>query len=277
MARRRLSAPCYHESISHLGGASMSEGIIKATDDFWNIRGDFKIGGILNIGTQCSLVRLHNDRFVLLDAYALSGDIKTAVDEATENGALLDAIINLHPFHTVHVQAAHAMYPKAKLFGTRRHVNKFPNLPWQNMLVDSEEFAAAYAEDFSFAIPAGVDFISSNENLHFSSVLAYHKASRTIHVDDTLMYLPLPGLIGKLRAPKLSFHPTLFLTLEARSGAAAEFRAWAQQLAQSCSDAENLCAAHSAAIVQGNNLSQQVLDALGRVEKILRKHEKKFG
>ena len=255
----------------------MSEGIIKAAEDFWNIRGDFKIGGILNIGTQCSLVRLHNDRFVLLDAYALSGEIKAAVDETTDNGALLDAIINLHPFHTVHVEATHVMYPKAKLFGTRRHVEKFPNLPWQSMLVESAEFAAAYAEDFSFTVPGGVDFISSNENLHFSSVLAYHKASRTIHVDDTLMYLPLPGLIGKLRAPKLSFHPTLFLTLEARSGAAAEFRAWAQQLATSWVEAENLCAAHSATIVQSNDLSRQILDALGRVEKVLRKHEKKFG
>ena len=35
----------------------MSEQILKISDEFWNIRGDFKIGGFLNIGTHASLVR----------------------------------------------------------------------------------------------------------------------------------------------------------------------------------------------------------------------------
>ncbi|MBB3048487.1 hypothetical protein FHR99_002761 [Litorivivens lipolytica] len=255
----------------------MAEQIIRVSDDFWNIRGDFKIGGVLNIGTHTSLVRLQNGRFVFLDAYTLSGDIKATVDEITEKGALLDAIINLHPFHTVHVSAAHAMYPEAKLFGTRRHVEKFPDLPWQPVRVESEEFAAAYAEDFEFSIPAGVDFISSNENLHFSSVLAYHKASKTIHVDDTLMYLPLPGLIGKLRAPRVGLHPTLSRTLEKRAGAVSDFRNWAKQLAYAWGDAENLCAAHSATILREGDMAGQIRAALGRVEKTLKKHEKKYG
>jgi hypothetical protein len=40
----------------------MSEQILQIADDFWNIRGDFKIGGILNIGTQASLVRSRNGK-----------------------------------------------------------------------------------------------------------------------------------------------------------------------------------------------------------------------
>ena len=91
------------------------------------------------------------------------------------------------------------------------------------------------------------------------------------------MYLPLPGLFGKLRPPKVSFHPTLSRTLEQRSGAVSDFRAWAKALAQDWSDAENLCAAHSATIVQDGNLSRQMLAALARSEKTLSKHEKKFG
>lgn len=259
----------------------MGEQILKVSKDFWNIRGVFKIGGVLNIGTHASLVRCSNGKYVLLDAYTLPDDIKQQVDAVTNNGADIQAIINLHPFHTVHVQRSHHQYPKAKLYGTARHVKKFPELPWQPELTESAECAALFAEDFEFSIPAGVDFISSNENLHFSSVLAYHKASKTIHSDDTFMYLMLPGPLGKLKKPQLTFHMTLGGTLEKRAGAVAEFRAWAQQLSQQWRGAENLCAAHSATLLGKQNQSESIAvrmtSALGKVEKTLKKHEQKFG
>ncbi|MFT6377963.1 MAG: hypothetical protein ACJARS_004626, partial [bacterium] len=52
----------------------MSDPLIHVADDFWNIRGSFKIFGVVDIGTHASLVRRPNGRFVLLDAYTLSGD-----------------------------------------------------------------------------------------------------------------------------------------------------------------------------------------------------------
>lgn len=259
----------------------MSEQILKISDEFWNIRGEFKIGGVLNIGTQASLVRRASGRFVLLDAYTLDGQVKAEVDAATHDGADIEAIINLHPFHTVHVKKAHQQYPDARLYGTRRHLDKFPDLPWQAELSESAECAALFAEDFEFSVPAGVDFISSNEHLHFSSVLAYHKASRTIHSDDTLMYLELPGLLGMLKKPEVTFHMTLAKTLERRASAAGDFRAWARQLAADWNDAENLCAAHSAALLgrdnQSESISNRILIALGKVERTLQAHERKFG
>lgn len=258
----------------------MGERVIQISDDFWNIRGEFKIGGVLNIGTHCSLVRRGRGDYVLLDAYTLTGEAKALVDQLTDNGAKLAAIINLHPFHTVHVQAAHEQYPDAKLYGTQRHLEKFPDLPWQAERTETAEFAALFADDFDFSVPAGVDFISSNEHLHFSSVLAYHNASKTIHSDDTLMYLKLPGLLGKAKPPKVSFHMTLAKTLEKRAGAVADFRQWAEKLVAAWKDAENLCAAHSATLSQKNNdglrVSQRIEMALMDVEKTLRKHEKKY-
>ncbi|MDD9892717.1 MAG: hypothetical protein OXT49_04305 [Gammaproteobacteria bacterium] len=259
----------------------MAEQILKISDDFWNIRGVFKIGGVLNIGTHASLVRRANGKFVLLDAYTLQGAVKEKVDALTNNGADIEAIINVHPFHTVHVARSHAQYPNAKLYGTQRHIDKFPNLPWQPEQTESAECAALFADDFEFSVPAGVDFISSNENLHFSSVLAYHKASKTIHSDDTLMYIMLPGLLGKLKKPEVTFHMTLPMTLEKRPGAANDFRAWAKQLVEQWRDAENLCAAHSATLKassnQGNSVAERITAALAKVEKTLKSHEKKFG
>ena len=259
----------------------MSERVLKISNDYWNIRGEFKIGGILNIGTHASLVKLGNGKFVLLDAYTLQGEVKAQVDALTNNGADIEAIINLHPFHTVHVKKSHKQYPNAKLYGTRRHLEKFPDLSWQGELTESDEFAALFADDFDFSVPAGVDFISSNEHLHFSSVLAYHRNSRTIHSDDTLMYLQLPGLLGKFKKPEVTFHMTLAKTLEKRAGAVKEFRGWAKQLAEKWGDAENLCAAHSATLLASDNhsvsLANKILAALQKVEKSLQAHEKKFG
>ncbi len=259
----------------------MSEKLLQISDDFWNIRGEFKIGGVVNIGTHASMVRRGNGKFVLLDAYTLRGKVKQQIDAVSNNGADIEAIINLHPFHTVHVEKAHTQYPDAKLYGTQRHIDKSPDLPWQPELTESSDCADLFADDFQFSVPAGVDFISSNEHLHCSSVLAYHKASKTIHVDDTLMYMKLPGLLSMLKKPEIEFHMTLPLTLEKRAGAAEDFRTWATSLAEQWSDAENFCAAHSATLLSSENrsasIANRILAALRKVEKTLRRHEKKFG
>lgn len=258
----------------------MTDAIVKIAADFWNIRGEFRVFGLLNIGTQASLVKLGNGKFVLLDAYTLKGNVKAEIDALTNNGANIDAIINLHPFHTIHVEQAHTDYPNAKLYGTQRHIDKFPNLPWQAELSNSQEFAALFSDDFDFSVPRGVDFISHNEHLHFSSVLAYHRASKTIHVDDTLMFLQLPGLLGAFKSPKLSFHLTLSKTLQGRSGAANDFRLWVAELAENWSDAEVLCAAHSHTLIARNksvSIAAMIMNALQDKESILKRHQKKFG
>lgn len=259
----------------------MTDRVLQISDTFWNIRGEFKIGGVLNIGTHSSLVKQSNGKFVLLDAYTLEGEVKAQVDALTNNGVDIEAVINLHPFHTVHVAWAHQQYPDAKHYGTQRHVTNFPDLPWQPELTESVECAALFVDDFEFSVPAGVDFISTNENLHFSSVLAYHKGSKTIHSDDTLMYLQLGGVLGKLKKLEVTFHMTLGKTLEKREGAVADFREWAIQLAEDWKDAENLCAAHSATLLGSENnglpIAGEILSALDKVSKTLDKHEKKFG
>jgi hypothetical protein len=258
----------------------MTDKILKISDNFWNIRGEFKIFGLLNIGTQASLVRLNNGKFVFLDSYTLHGDIKEQVDALTNNGLDIEAIINLHPFHTIHVEQTHADYPNAKLYGTQRHIDKFPDLPWQAERTNSSEFSHLFSDDFDFSVPRGVDFISDNENLHFSSVLAYHPLSKTIHVDDTLMLLKLPGLLGTLKNPEISFHMTLSKTLERRKGAVNDFKLWTAEIAEQWSDAEVLCAAHSQILTVKNkfpSIAAMIMIALEREEKTLARHRNKFG
>lgn len=255
--------------------------IIKISDDFWNIRGTFRIGGVVNVGTHASLVRMANGKFVFLDAYTFSGSVARELRSITGDGSEVEAVINLHPFHTVHVKAMHRQFPKAKMYGTARHLSRFPQLPWEALRTEEDELHGLFSEDFEFSVPDGVDFISANENVHFSSVLAYHRVSKTLHVDDTFMYVQLPGLmriVGLKDAT--SFHPTLVKALQPRAGAAQDFRQWAESLTTAWGDAQNLCAAHMATLTaqqnRGASIQQRLRKALAGVEGKLKAHERKY-
>ena len=261
----------------------MHKSIIQVSDDFWNIRGSFKIAGVVDIGTQASLVRLANGNFLFLDSCQLddrrAGELERLV---AEEGGEIEAILNLHPFHTVHVTSMHERFPAARLYGTSRHRERFPELPWEAIGTEDPRLHRKYARDFTFTIPAGVDFISSNENVHFSSVLALHRGSGTLHVDDTLMYIVLPRVLRVVGVrDTLGFHPTLSMALQKRPGAAAEFTRWAEQLIEDCGEVVNVCAAHSAALLEGDNrgasIQSRVSKALKKCRIRLRAHERRYG
>jgi len=259
----------------------MANNVIHVAGGFWNIRGSYRIGGVLDVGTQVSLVRRTNGRFVFLDSYTLTGRASREVDDLTGGGENVEAILNLHPFHTLHVRRMHELFPRARLYGTARHLERFPELPWQEARTEDAALHAEFADDFEFSVPRGVDFISANEQVHFSSVLALHRASATIHSDDTLMYVVLPALLRLFGLSNaVSFHPTLAKALQKRPGAAREFRDWARGLIEDWRDAENLCAAHTAALLakdnSGDSIHDRLLRALEKVEGTLRSHERKY-
>ncbi len=260
----------------------MANDILSVAEDFWNIRGSFRVGGVVDVGTQTSLVRLSSGKFVFLDAYTLSGAPRRRVNELTAGGENVGAILNLHPFHTVHVRRMHEQFPQARLYGTARHLERFPELPWESTRTEDAALHELFSEDFDFSVPRGVDFISANEHVHFSSVLVLHRASGTIHSDDTLMYLRLPLLLRMVGlGDQVGFHPTLAKALERRAGAAQDFRQWAAELINNWRDAENLCAAHTGALLAADNrgapIHARLQRALDKAESTLAAHERKYG
>ena len=260
----------------------MSGDLLRVSEDFWNIRGSYRIGGVIDVGTQTSLLRRANGRFIFLDAYTLTSSVSRQVDELTNGGGKVEAILNLHPFHTVHVRRMHQLFPGARLYGTARHLERFPELPWEKARTESAAVHEEFADDLDFSIPRGVDFISADENVHFSSVLAFHRASRTIHSDDTLMYIRLPRLLSLFGlGDSVSFHPTLAKALQRRPGAAQDFRDWAGELTERWRSAGNLCAAHTAALLERENrgapIHERLRQALGKVSGTLQAHESKYG
>ena len=258
----------------------MGDRLVQVAEDFWNIRGTFRVGPI-DIGTQASLVRRPSGRFVMLDAYTLQGEVEREVLGLTDGGQAIEAVINLHPFHTIHCKRVNGQLPHARLVGTARHAAKAPGLPWDALTSDDPALHAEYADVLEFSVPRGVELIPANEALHFASVLAYHRASRTLHVDDTLSYLKLPGVARLVGWPDvLAFPPTLGQVLEKRAGAAADFRAWVEETLQRWGDAAHLCTAHAAILSpkEGEDpIRDRILAAYDRVKRTLTSHERTYG
>ncbi len=257
----------------------MSEQLVQLAEDFWSVRGDFRVAGILNLGTQCALVRLQDGDFVFLDSYTMPADIRGRIDALTEGGSRVKAILNLHPFHTLHCEWMHRAFPAAELYGTARHRDRLPHLPWQETRCEDAALGKRFAADFAFSVPRGVPLACADESVHFSSILALHRASGTIHVDDTFVYLEkrLPLALLPI-AGRLVFHPTLGKALEPRAGAADEFREWAISLGVDWAGARRIASAHNAVLdLQPGEFPDRVGAALGRVKPVLDRHRAAYG
>ena len=186
----------------------MTQTLDRLADGFYRVAGHFRVGGLIDVGTQCCFARLKDGRWVMLDSYTLDDAVLAEVRTLTGGGPC--AVLNLHPFHTMHCNWAHKAFPDARLYGTARHHRLLPDLPWQSDRCEDGALEAEYGDSFAFSIPAGVPLVCDDESVHFSSVLAFHRASGTIHVDDTLVYLDKGFPLSLLPLNRrLGFHPTL--------------------------------------------------------------------
>ncbi len=257
----------------------MSGEIVDCANGYWSIRGDFRIGGLVNVGTQCALVERPDGSFLFLDSYTLNDAVRAEVNRITRGTENVSAILNLHPFHTIHCEWMHHAFPHATLYGTQRHHEKWPELPWASDRCESGELAAHFGVTIDFSLPRGVALVCADETVHFSSVLAYHRASRTIHVDDTLSYLSAPFPLSLLpMTGKLDFHMTLAKALEPRGGAADEFRDWAIEIGTEWANAERVATAHNTLLeIKPGSFPELVGAALGRALPVLEKHRQRHG
>lgn len=221
----------------------MAHAMIDLGQGFWNIRGAFRIGGLIDVGTHCSLLQLDIDRFIFLDSYELSGEVREQVMALTRQGQAVEAILNLHPFHTLHCEAMARDFPQATLYGSARHQQQLPQLPWSPDRVESDAVAARYPE-LELSLTQGIDYISTKPGVHAGSLLAYHPASKSLHVDDTFAAPPQGGLLEKF-LPEIFISPATRWALKPEASAAAIYCDWVTHLANQWQDTQNFCAAHS--------------------------------
>ncbi|WP_379921496.1 hypothetical protein [Erythrobacter sp. R86502] len=248
-------------------------------DHFWNFRGSFKVAKVIDIGTQMSLVRRPNGRFIVLDSYDLDEDDLAHLLSLTDNGNAVDAIINVHPFHTIHCKALRSALPNARMIGTRRHREEVSDLGWDADAIEDAETQNQFADALEFTIPDGVDFVSSDDSVHVSSVIVRHRSSGIVHVDDTINVLMPPEILkAVLPEPRLRFHPMLKKALQERPGAADDYVRWARKIASDWTGTPVVCAAHSAVrTLPEGGWETEILSALDDVQDTLSAHRDTYG
>ena len=251
----------------------------KLADTFWNIRGVQRIAGVLDIGTQMSLVQRSDGRFVVIDGCGLDASQRASVMTLTENGKRVAAVVHVHPFHTLHVEATYQLFPDATLHGTARHHQRFPGLPWSDEPVEDWKDQHPLADLFDLSVPDGVDFVCPDERVHVASVLVRHRQTNIVHVDDTFNVIAAPGFLGDvLPASSLRMHPMLGRALQKKAGAADAYAQWARALASRWTDTRVVCAAHCAVrMLPAGGFSQEVSSSLDKVSATLDRHRNRYG
>lgn len=253
--------------------------MVRLSDTFWNFRGSHRIAGILDVGTQMSLVRRGDGRFVVIDGCALDGVQHAELMALTENGGQVAAVVHVHPFHTLHVESTRRLFPKATLYGTARHRERAPALPWTGPPVETWDEGHPLADLFDLTVPDGVDFVCPDPRVHVASVLVRERRSRVVHVDDTFNVLAAPGALRRLLpVSRLRMHPMLAKALRPQAGAAVAYAEWARTLATRWADTRVVCAAHSAVreLPEGG-FAAEVESALGKVSRTLERHRQRYG
>src|SRR3989338_2874866 len=111
--------------------ATVAEKSIKEIGtNFFNIRTSFKIKGLINIGTHMSLIKLSTGKFLVIDTVPLDEALKKEIDQLTNNGNDIEAVVATHPFHTLAFPDFYKNYPNAPYYGTPRHLRNQKDIPW---------------------------------------------------------------------------------------------------------------------------------------------------
>ncbi|CAF0977384.1 unnamed protein product [Rotaria sp. Silwood1] len=216
--------------------------------NFWNVRGHFRVLKVIDIETQMSIIQLRNGKFLIIDTIDMNDRLRQEIDNLTNHGENIEAVIGVHPFHTLSFAAFYQAYPKAAYYGTPRHLRRLTEIPWTGDLKDST-VRKKWEPDVEMRIPAGAEFINPQPEStnHFISVFVYHSPSQTLHVDDTIMYAEKPGFLFRLLGCKhgsIAFHPSIkTYGLHPTSDAPYVFRDWMRTVL--CDwPFENMCCAH---------------------------------
>jgi len=230
--------------------------------NFWNVRAHFKIiGGLVDIGTHMSIIKLSSGKFLLIDTVPLTDVLKQEIDTLTDSGKLIDAIVATHPFHTLAFPGFYQGYPNAPYYGTPRHLKRQPDIPWVG---DVNDLAVRkkWEPEVYMRIPAGAEFIAPvpESYNHFCCVWIFHPESKTIHIDDSINFFSNPSVIMKVAGKKkgcMEFHASLKgPALHPKPESPKLLKEWSEAIINDW-DFDNMCCAHIGNKVGGAKVAFQ--------------------
>ncbi len=122
---------------------------------FWNVRTSFKLFKIIDIGTHMSVIQLRSGNFLVIDTVEINDQLKKELDDLTNNGTKIEAVIGVHPFHTLAFPGFYKLYPDAKYYGTPRHLRNLKDIKWTGQLDNNKESLSIWEPEVELRIPAG--------------------------------------------------------------------------------------------------------------------------
>lgn len=228
--------------------------IVEIGFGFYNVRAPFKVlCNCIDVGTQMSIIKLNSGKFLIIDTIHIHPILKTELDELTDNGNLIEAVLATHPFHTMYFSEFYQLYPNPniKYYGCPRHLRNIPSIPWSGSFENQSILQLWESEEIYLRIPSGAEFINPPEYNHFTSVFVFHQLSHTLHVDDTIGYFQNPGCLLQCLTdikPKLMNFWSLDRGLLHTSDASYQFKQFIQSIIDDW-DFNNICIAHSSNVI----------------------------
>lgn len=122
---------------------------------FWNVRTSFKLFKIVDIGTHMSVIQLRSGNFLVIDTVEMNDGLKKELDDLTNNGTKIEAVVGVHPFHTLAFPGFYKLYPDAKYYGTPRHLRNLKDIKWTGQLDNNKESLSKWEPEVELRIPAG--------------------------------------------------------------------------------------------------------------------------
>ncbi|CAF1066866.1 unnamed protein product [Adineta steineri] len=241
---------------------------------FWNVRSRFRIlAKLIDIETQMSFIQLHTGNFLVIDTVELNDHLRQEINHLTDNGNKIEAVIGTHPFHTLSFPSFYKSYPNAAYYGTPRHLRRLTQIPWSGNLNDCT-VRTLWQPDVELRVPAGAEFINPQpeSSNHFISVFVYHLSSKTLHVNDTIIYADKPNFLFRLfgyKHGKMVFHPSIkTVGLHPTEDSPYLFRDWMRSMLHDW-PFENICCAHMGVKIGGAH--DDVVTLLNESESLFKK------
>mmetsp|Transcript_10447 Transcript_10447/g.14400 ORF Transcript_10447/g.14400 Transcript_10447/m.14400 type:complete len:230 (-) Transcript_10447:106-795(-) len=188
-------------------------------------------------------------KFLVLDTVQIKvgSKEKRAIDLLTDGGKRIEAVIATHPFHTTYFEPFASIYPGLTYYGTPRHLRKIGAIKWTGNLNDEAVRSIWESDDIYIRIPEGAEFVNPPEDNHFIAAFVLHTASKTVFVDDTIMYMANPNCMVRTLFGKngdMLLHTSTYKNgLLPTPEAPLQFLAWIRKLCVDW-DFDNMCTAH---------------------------------
>jgi hypothetical protein len=70
----------------------------------------------MSLGTHMSIIKLKNEKFLIIDTIPMDDETKLELDNLTDGGKKIEAVVATHPFHTLSFPAFHKLYPDVPVY-----------------------------------------------------------------------------------------------------------------------------------------------------------------